>query len=159
MSPVRRGVRLAVDVGSVRVGVAKCDADGALAVPLTVLAHDCHGSDLTALARLVGEHRPLEVVVGLPRSLSGAEGAAARAAREYARRLAAAVPGTPVRLVDERLSTVEATRRLQAAGQRSRKSRRVVDAEAAAVILNSALDVERGSGRPPGELVPAPAAR
>src|SRR5579875_1602720 len=113
---MRRGVRLAVDIGTVRVGVARCDADGTISVPVGVLARDRHGSDLAALRALVSEHEPIEVVVGLPRSLSGAEGPAAKAARDYSRRLAVAVTPTPVRLVDERLSTVEATRRLQAAG-------------------------------------------
>lgn len=154
---MRRGVRLAVDVGTVRVGVARSDADGALAVPVQVLARDRQGSDLALLRDLVGELEPIEVVVGLPRSLSGAEGPAARAARDYARRLSAVVTPTPVRLVDERLSTVEATRRLQAAGRSAKASRRIVDAEAAVVILTTALDLERGSGRPPGEVVAEPA--
>jgi len=157
---VRSGVRLAVDVGTVRVGVARSDPALTLAVPLTVLSRDVRGgADLQALIGLVAEHEPVEVLVGLPRSLSGAEGPAAGAARQYATRLAAAVAPVPVRLVDERLSTVEATRRLRSAGRTSKQSRRIVDAEAAAVILQSAIDVERGSGRPPGELVPPPSGR
>jgi putative Holliday junction resolvase len=153
----RRGARLGVDVGTVRVGVAACDPDGLLVTAVTTLARDPRrGADLDGLRQLVAERRVVEVVVGLPRSLSGAEGPAATAARGYAGRLAAAVAPVPVRLVDERLSTVEAAGRLRGAGHDSRASRRLVDAQAAAVILETALAAERSSGRPPGE--PASAA-
>lgn len=150
---VRRGVRLAVDWGDVRIGVAACDPDGVLAYPLTTVAA---GSDeIAALAGLVAEHAPIEVLVGLPRSLAGGEGPAAALARDRAGRLAAVVAehGVPVRLVDERLSTVTATRRLRAGGRTARQQRGVVDAAAATVILEEALAVERSQGQPPGELV------
>ena len=94
----------------------------------------------------------MEVLVGLPTSLSGTEGPAAVKARERAARLAAATP-IPVRLVDERLSTVTASRRLREGGRRAREQRSVIDAAAAAGILEHALEVERSQDAPPGELV------
>ncbi|HVS67817.1 MAG TPA: Holliday junction resolvase RuvX [Mycobacteriales bacterium] len=143
---MRRGVRLGVDVGSVRVGVAASDPDGMLASPIAVLQRDRkRGTDLNELVRLAGEREAVEIVVGLPRSLSGAEGTAAKLAREYASTLAQRVAPVSVRLVDERLSTVEATRGLQQAGVRAKEGRRVIDAAAAVVILQHALDAERGA--------------
>jgi putative holliday junction resolvase len=145
----RPGVRLGVDVGSVRVGVARSDAGGLLATPVATLARK--GDDLTELAALVTESAAVEVVVGLPLHLSGREGPAADAARTYAAELAARVAPVPVRLVDERLSTVGATRDLRAAGVDTRRGRGVVDQAAAVIILQAALDYERTTGRPPGE--------
>ena len=159
MPTIRRGVRLAVDWGDVRIGVAACDPDGVLAYPLTTVA--AGPGEVAALADLVAEHAPLEVLVGLPRSLSGGEGPAAALARDRAGRLAVVVVaehGVPVRLVDERLSTVTATRRLRAGGRTARQQRGVIDAAAATVILEEALATERSRGGPPGELVSAPGA-
>jgi putative Holliday junction resolvase len=125
-----------------------------LATPVTVLRRDRRGgSDLVALADLVAERQPLEVLVGLPISLSGHDGRAAQAARTYAGELAERIAPVDVRLVDERLSTAEAGRSLQAAGVRSKAARGVIDAAAAVVILQHALDAERSTGDAPGELV------
>jgi putative Holliday junction resolvase len=146
----RRGVRLAVDWGDVRIGVAACDADGVLAYPLTTV--HAGAEEVADLAGLVAVHSPLEVLVGLPRSLDGREGPAAGKARERAGRLAAAV-GVPVRLVDERLTTVTAAQRLRAGGRSAKKQRSRIDAAAAAAILEHALDSERHSGYAPGELL------
>jgi putative Holliday junction resolvase len=152
---MRPGVRLAVDVGSVRVGVAASDPTGTLASPVTVLRRDSRGGrDLVELADLTREREAMEVVVGLPRSLRTAEGAAAVAARDYAIRLARAVTPVPVRLLDERLTTVEAARGLRAAGRDAKSARGVVDAAAAVVLLQSALDTERRTDAPAGEIVP-----
>jgi putative pre-16S rRNA nuclease len=138
------GVRIGVDVGTVRVGVAACDPGGLLASPLTTLARDLRGgADLDKLARLVEEREAVEVVVGLPRSMSGRSGPAARAAREYAESLAERIDPIPVRLSDERLTTVAATRRLAEAGTRGRKGRQVVDRSAAVLILQGWLDAAR----------------
>jgi putative Holliday junction resolvase len=138
------GVRLGVDVGTVRVGVAACDPGGLLASPLATLARDPRGdADIVKLARLAAEREAVEVVVGLPRSLSGKSGPAARAAREYAALLAERIDPIPVRLSDERLTTVEATRRLAEAGTRGRKGRQVVDRSAAVLILQGWLDAAR----------------
>ena len=152
---MRSGVRLAVDVGSVRVGVAASDPTGTLATPVTVLRRDARsGRDLLAIAELARERAAIEVVVGLPRSLRNAEGSAAAAARGYAGELARSVAPVPVRLVDERLTTVEAARALRAAGRTAKSARGVVDAAAAVVLLQAALDTERRTDAPAGEIVP-----
>jgi putative holliday junction resolvase len=149
---VRRGVRLAVDVGSVRVGVARSDPEGLLASPLEVIPHG--RGDLGRLAELVAGHEAVEVIVGLPTTLAGREGTAAAAAREVASALAARISPVPVRLVDERFTTTTAHAVLRQGGKNSRARRQIVDQAAAAVLLQTALDAERSSGRPPGELVP-----
>jgi putative Holliday junction resolvase len=151
---VRRGTRLGVDVGSVRVGVAACDPGGVLATPVETLRRG--REDVTRLAGLVTERDAIEVVVGLPTSLSGRPGPAARAAEEYAAQLAGRV-GVPVRLVDERFSTVGAQRELHASGVDTRTGRSVIDQAAAVIILQGALDAERASGVAPGRLVEAAA--
>jgi putative Holliday junction resolvase len=144
-------VRLAVDVGSVRVGVARSDPSGLLASPLEVIPHG--RGDLDRLAELVAGHDALEVMVGLPTTLSGREGAAAAAAREVASALAARIAPVPVRLVDERFTTTTAHAVLRQGGKDSRARRGIVDQAAAAVLLQAALDAERATGRPPGEPV------
>jgi putative Holliday junction resolvase len=149
---LRAGVRIGVDAGSVRVGVAASDPAGVLATPVAVLRRDVRGHhDLDELAALVTERDALEVVVGLPRSLSGKDGPAATSARAYAAQVAARVAPVDVRLVDERLSTLEAARGLRTAGVRSKAARGVIDAAAAVVILQHALDSERATGIRPGE--------
>ncbi|MDX6209086.1 MAG: putative pre6S rRNA nuclease [Frankiales bacterium] len=154
---MRPGVRLGVDVGSVRVGVAASDASAMLASPVETLKRDPRGgTDLERLRSLALEREAVEVVVGLPRSLNGSEGPAALAARDYARALAELVAPVPVRLADERLSTVSATRSLIASAPKAgaRKRRQQIDQAAAVVILQSALDHERAVGSPPGDIVP-----
>jgi putative holliday junction resolvase len=146
----RRGVRLALDWGDARIGVAACDAEGVLAYPLTTVA--AGEAEISDLAQLITEHQPIEVLVGLPRSLGGGEGPAAAKARERAGRLAAAV-GVPVRLVDERLTTVTAAQRLRETGKRTRRQRPLIDSAAAVAILEQALGVEHARQHPPGELV------
>jgi putative Holliday junction resolvase len=149
---MRPGVRLGVDVGSVRIGVARSDATATLAVPVTTVTRG--PGDVAALAGLVAEHEAIEVLVGLPLALSGRPGPAAQLARQFAGELAAALGAqVPVRLVDERLTTVSATRNLREAGRNARKSRAVVDQAAAVVIVTYALDSERATGAPTGELV------
>ncbi|HEY6296790.1 MAG TPA: Holliday junction resolvase RuvX [Streptosporangiaceae bacterium] len=148
---MRQGVRLAVDVGSVRVGVARSDPSGILASPLTVLASG--PGDLDELAKLAVSADAIEVIVGLPTSLSGRDGQAARGARSFAAELAGRVTPVPVRLVDERFTTTQAHDALRRGGRDSRARRHVVDAAAAALLLQSALDAERATGHPPGEVV------
>lgn len=141
---MRAGVRLGVDAGAVRVGVAVCDPSGVLATPLVTLRRDAaHGTDVDRLAALVVEYEVVEVVVGLPRSLSGAEGAAAVAARGYAAEIERRVSPVPVILSDERMTTVIATRTLAQRGVRGRRQRDVVDQAAAVLILQTWLDAER----------------
>jgi putative holliday junction resolvase len=148
---VRAGTRLAVDVGSTRIGVARCDPDGLLASPLATIRRG-HG-DLGRLASLATREDAIEVIVGLPTGLSGQDGAAAAHARAFAATLAARLAPLPVRLVDERFTTVIAHDALRQGGRGSRARRPVVDQAAAAVILQGALDTERTTGVPAGELV------
>lgn len=136
------GRRLGVDVGSVRVGIALSDPSPFLATPLVTLTRDADSeTDITEIVRLVGEHEVVEVVVGLPRTLSDRHGPAADAAVRYADRLAALLGGVPVRLTDERLSTVSAARMLSGRGVKGRKQRAVVDQAAAVEILQGWLDM------------------
>lgn len=153
---MRPGVRIGVDVGSVRIGVAICDSDGLLATPLRTVPRDPSAvTDTAQIAAEIDERSVVEVVVGLPRSMDGTERAAALVAREWALALGRRSPGVPIRLVDERLSTVDAQRALHAAGRTARSSRAVIDQQAAAVILQTALDAERRSGHAPGEVLGA----
>ncbi len=144
-----RGVRLGVDVGTVRVGVAISDPDGILASPLVTLSRDLHTDgealpkDVAELVRLVEEHETVEVVVGLPVTLAGTESYAAVHARAYAEVLASAIAPVPVRLADERMSTAVATRRLSERGVRGGRRRAVVDQAAAVEILQGWLDAAR----------------
>jgi putative holliday junction resolvase len=148
---MRSGVRLAVDVGDARIGIASSDPSGLLAVPVETIRRG--PGDLDRLAALAQEYNALEVVVGLPRSLSGAEGPAAVKTREVARLIARRLVPLPVRLVDERMTTVTAERVLRERGKKSAKRRAVVDQAAAVVILQHALDSERATGSAPGEIV------
>lgn len=147
---MRPGTRLGVDPGDARIGVARSDPAGLLATPVETVRRG--RGDLRRLRQIVVAEGAMEVVVGLPRSLSGEEGPAARKTRELAVRLAERIAPVPVRLVDERLTTVtaEAMLRDQRKGQQRRA---VVDQVAAVVILQHALDTERATGRAPGEVV------
>jgi putative Holliday junction resolvase len=147
---MRSGVRLGVDVGKARVGIAVCDRDGLLATPVATLRRE--DADARAFRLLVEEHGVTEIVIGLPLSLSGGDTASTTDARDFARAVAGWI-GVPVRLVDERLSTVSAQRALYAAGRRTKGSRPVIDQVAAVIILQNALDHERSAGTPPGTTV------
>lgn len=148
---MRPGRRLGVDVGSSRTGIAVCDRDGLLATPRDSAPGGDAGWD--HVERLVAEEDVMEIVVGLPRSLSGGAGPAETRVREWAQGLAERV-SVPVRLVDERMSTHQAARGLREGGKNSRQARGRVDSAAAAVILQHVLDTERASGVAPGEVVP-----
>lgn len=146
MADVERplGVWFAVDVGTVRVGVARSDPRGVLAVPVTTLKRDkSRHSDLDELVRLVGEYEAVGVVVGLPRTLGGKESFAVEAARSYGESLAARIAPVPVRYVDERMTSVVAARNLAESGVRGRDQRARIDQAAAVAILQSFLDGER----------------
>ena len=151
---MRRGVRVALDIGDARIGVASSDPHGILATPVETVRRG--PGDLDRIAGLVAELEAFEIVIGLPRSLSGREGPAAakiRATAELVRQnvLTHTVGETPgVRLVDERFSTVTAEQQLRERGKKGSKRRAVVDQAAAVVILQHALDFERETGNPPG---------
>ena len=147
---MRRGRRVGVDVGDVRIGVAVSDPDGMLATPLETVAA---GRDAMArLAAIVAEHEALECVVGLPLSLSGREGPAAVKVRAFAGGLRDAIAPVPVRLVDERMSTMTADGQLRESGRSGAGKRAIIDQAAATVILQAALDAERTRGTAPGEI-------
>lgn len=148
---MRLGVRIGLDPGDARVGVAESDPSGMLATPVETVQRG--KGDLARIAAIVAERAAIEVVLGLPRSLSGGEGPAAAKVREFARALAEAVQPVPVRLCDERLSTVSAEAMLRGQGKKGQQRRSVVDQAAAVVILQSALDTERSSGTVPGETI------
>ncbi|HZY76834.1 MAG TPA: Holliday junction resolvase RuvX [Jatrophihabitantaceae bacterium] len=139
------GTWLGIDVGTVRVGVAKSDPSGILATPLVTLSRDTRDDrDIAELAALVAEHAAVGVVVGLPRTLAGREGTSAQFARDYAARLAAVIAPVPVEHVDERLTTVSAQRKLQQGGVKGSKAKRAVIDQAAAVeLLQHWLDSHR----------------
>ena len=148
---MRTGVRLGVDPGDARIGVARSDPSGFLASPVETVRRG--KGDLRRIAQILEESEAIEVVVGLPRSLSGDEGPAAVKTREFARSLARRVTPVPVRLCDERLTTVSAEAMLRDRGRKGSDRRSVVDQAAAVLILQHALDTERATGHPPGEIV------
>jgi putative Holliday junction resolvase len=148
---MRFGVRLGIDPGDARIGVARSDPSGMLATPVETVSRG--EGDLERIAAILEEEAAVEVVVGLPRSLSGREGPAAAKVREFAVALARRVDPVPVRLCDERLTTVTAESMLRERGRKGAKRRAVVDQAAAVVILQNALDTERARGAAPGELV------
>ena len=144
-------MRLGIDVGDARIGVARSDPSGMMATPVETVRRG--PGDLDRLRAISAEEDAVEVVVGLPRSLSGGEGPAAIKVRAFAAEIAAAVAPLTVRLCDERLSTVTAEAVLRGQGRKGQKRRAVVDQAAAVVILQNALDTERSTGAAPGELV------
>lgn len=148
---MRFGVRLGIDPGDARIGVARSDPSGMLATPVETVPRGA--GDIDRIAAIALEEDAVEIVVGLPRSLSGREGPAATKVREFAALVARRVAPTPVRLCDERLTTVTAEGMLRERGRKGSKRRAVVDQAAAVVILQHALDTERASGRVPGEKV------
>lgn len=154
--PLPTGVRLGIDVGQVRVGVAQSDPERMLATPVETLQRDYAIDDLLDI---ISELQAQVVVVGLPRSLSGGEGASAHMARSFAQDLADASAARErvvhVRLLDERLTTVSAHQALHASGRGSRRHRAVVDQVAAVMILQTALDIERNTGALAGTAVTA----
>ena len=145
-------MRIALDIGDARIGVASSDPHGILATPVETVRRG--PGDLDRIAALAAELEAFEIVVGLPRSLSGGEGPAAVKIRETAEQVQDKVreknSGTAVRLVDERFTTVTAERQLRERGKKGSKRRAVVDQAAAVVILQHALDLERETGNPPG---------
>jgi putative Holliday junction resolvase len=143
-TPAGTGIWFGVDVGTVRVGVARSDPRGVLALPVSTLSRDVRDDrDIAELAALLTEYEAVGVVVGLPRTLGGREGSSAQMARDYGARLAARVAPLPVEFVDERLTTVSAQRKLHQGGIRGRAGRAVIDQAAAVELLQHWLDLRR----------------
>ncbi len=151
MDEITKGARLGFDYGSVRIGVAKSDPSGSLATPLTTLL--AGGLEVfEEIERLVEENEPGVIYVGKPTSLSGQDLAMSEAAGDFAGSIAALLPDLPVRLVDERLSSTTARTQLRQSGRLSR-DKGLIDAQAAAIVLQSALDFERLNERLAGAVV------
>lgn len=131
--------RLALDIGTVRIGIAVSDPLGLLASPHSVLERTTVGEDLSHLAEIVSRFEVGEVIIGLPVRTTGEEGPEAEATREFAKRLRA-MCGIPVTLVDERMTTQQANRVLIDADLSRRRRKRTVDKVAAAILLQSYLD-------------------
>ncbi|GAA1016870.1 Holliday junction resolvase RuvX [Tsukamurella strandjordii] len=143
-----RGRRLALDVGKARIGVAVSDPDGILATPVETVKAAKDGSDLRRIARIVEDYEPIEIVVGLPRTLRGDRGSSAHMAEQFAERLAkvldaTANPAPRVCFSDERFTTVTAQRALRDNGVRAKEQRAVIDQAAAVAILQGWLDERR----------------
>lgn len=150
---MRVGTRLGVDVGRARIGVARSDPHGLLATPIETVRRERDGElHVQRIVELVAEHDAFEVLVGLPISLSGADTPSTQDARDVAAALARRLE-VPVRLVDERLTTVTATKQLREVGKQASRARDRIDQLAAVVLLQNALDGERGTDRAPGTLV------
>ncbi|TFC15375.1 Holliday junction resolvase RuvX [Cryobacterium algoritolerans] len=146
-------MRVGVDVGTTRIGLARSDPYGMLATPVETVSRDHSGTtDVVRIVAVVAELDAIEVVVGLPLALSGNRTASTNDAVGFAEVLARSL-AVPVRLVDERLSTVAAQSVLRAAGRKAKTQRPVVDQVAATIILQHALDTERALGKPPGSPV------
>ncbi|GMU79309.1 MAG: putative pre-16S rRNA nuclease [Acidimicrobiia bacterium] len=135
---------LGVDLGEKRIGLARSDPSGVLASPAGTLHRSGDlSADRVAIVAAAREAEAQVIVVGLPRSLSGREGPAARAARAEAEALAEVAGEIRVELHDERFTTRDAQRALTAGGRRGRAPRERIDAAAAAVMLQSYLDGRR----------------
>ncbi len=133
-------MRMAVDVGKVRIGLAASDPNGTMAFPAGTVQRT-EGS-AREVAAAIAERAAVTVFVGLPKTLAGGESASAADARDFATQLAEHTTAV-VRLLDERFSTATATQAMRAAGRTAKQQRQVIDQAAAVVILESALDVDR----------------
>ena len=140
-----RGRRLGIDVGTVRIGVAVCDPDGILATPLETVRRDKTDKHLGRLVKLAGDQDAVEVIVGLPRTLKDKASSSAHDAIAVADALAVRLDPTPVRMADERLTTVSAQRSLREAGVRAKGQRQMIDQVAAVGILQNWLDQRRSA--------------
>lgn len=139
---MERGCRIAFDYGDVRIGVAYCDPDGILAIPLTTL--QSNGPKLSEeLAEIVSEYQPISIYVGEPLNLSGKSSQSSEKAAAFAELLRETFEISVV-MVDERLSTVTATSALRQNGIKGKAARASVDEAAAVAILEQGLALERG---------------
>ena len=146
---IRPGVRLGIDVGRARVGIARSDRDGIMAVPVETAARD---TATDVVVGLVAEYSPLEVIVGLPLNMAGEHTPSTDDAVWFAQALAQRV-AVPVRMVDERLSTVSAMAGLHGSGKTVKSAKPLIDQASAVIILQHCLDTEKNTGTPPGFLV------
>lgn len=147
---MERGSRLAIDVGTVRIGLAVSDPDSIVSTPLPALVRSrLLIESLKEILSLISENGVIEVYVGDPLSLSGVETASTQDARQFALQLAE-LTSVPVRLVDERLTTVTASAKLRLNGKNAKAAKSLIDSASAVEILEQALNVSKQSGRPAG---------
>lgn len=148
------GRRLGIDVGTVRIGVASSDRNASLATPVETVPRvtgfkDRDGADIDRLLELIAEYEAVEVIVGLPRDLKGHGSSSVKHAKEIAfrirRRLTGEGSAVPVRLGDERLTTVAATQALRSSGVSEKAGRKIIDQAAAVEILQSWLDARKAA--------------
>ena len=143
-----RGSRLAIDVGTVRIGLAVSDPDSILSTPLPALIRSKLLTEtLQEILSLISDNGVIEVYVGDPLSLSGEETASTQDARQFALQLAE-LTSVPVRLVDERLTTVTASSKLRLNGLNAKAAKDLIDSASAVEILEQALNVSKKSGKP-----------
>lgn len=138
---------MGIDFGEKRIGVALSDPEGTWAAPLTTLRRKDDKSAIRELAEIARREEVEHLVVGEPVGLDGVRGEMAARARRFAERLAEAT-GLPFEMVNESLTSVEAAERLRAAGVDPRRNPERLDAVAAQILLQEALD--RRSGAPSG---------
>jgi len=137
---------LGIDFGERRIGLAISDPAGRVAVPLATVRRETDRKAAAAIAAIAAREGVARLVVGEPVGLDGRRGPAAERARAFAARLAERT-GLPCELVDEALTSVEAQARMRAAGEDPRRDPQRVDALAAQILLQDALD-RCGGGRP-----------
>lgn len=147
---MERGSRLAIDVGTVRIGLAVSDPDSIVSTPWPALVRSkLLVESLQEILSLISENGVIEVYVGDPLSLSGVETASTQDARQFALQLAE-LTSVPVRLVDERLTTVTASAKLRLNGKNAKAAKSLIDSASAVEILEQALNVSKQSGKPAG---------
>ena len=145
-----RGSRLAIDVGTVRIGLAVSDPDSILSTPLPALIRSkLLAETLQEILSLITDNGVVEVFIGDPLSLSGSETESTKDARQFANQLAE-LTSVPVRLVDERLTTVTASSKLRLNGLNAKTAKGLIDSASAVEILEQALNITKQSGKPAG---------
>lgn len=138
-APRASGTVLAFDFGEKRIGIATGEFETGVAHPLETLHAETNDTRFARIGALIGEWHPVQLVVGLPLSMDGTEHALTRLARRFANRLEGRF-ATPVVLVDERLSSIDAEARLRDSGVPARRQKEHVDAVAAQTILQDFFD-------------------
>ena len=144
MPELSLGRRIGIDFGTARIGIAISSVDGLICSPLATVTNDAEA--IENILKLVGENHPISIYVGLPLNLQGNRTTSTELAIEFAKNLALA-SSVPVRLIDERMSTRAAQGQMHASGRNTRQSRDIIDAAAASLILESALALEKGTGK------------
>lgn len=138
---MQRGRRMAFDFGDVRIGVAVSDPDGILASPVITLKSSDRDLGL-ALEGLFHEYEPIAIYIGKPSNMDGSDGSAVRKA-EIFRQLVATITRVPISFIDERMSTVSASRSMRDSGVSSKDAKSRIDQAAAVAILEFALSIEK----------------